>query len=559
MIDQLPPPPRVSLVEAVLARWLRELSGVHYDFTDYQPHCGRRKAGGPVRLEDIVAARRGRQAPYPESSPVEGSPSEPAPSEPELFEPPLESTPVEPSPSDPAEPASSAPQASEPPRVDSAPGKSVQPAIGDVQEAGDEEAMPERFVSFARLLEAGAGHLAVARAAYREQCRQAAVQVRELAAFAAQRPAAVLDRPDAEVGSAAVASRAARPAALTAVSEWAVDEVMVALGLSWSAAAGLLADSITLAERLPATLAALEQGRIGWAHARAMAELVGPVKDEARGEVEARLLARAEGRTVTQLRVAARRAVLRADAAAAAARLAAAIRARSVRAYPGEDGMGSLLATLPIPLMAACRRTLEAYAEECRTPGDERTKQQRMADCLVDLILRPGINGPVRIGLTVVAGVDTLAGGDEPGEVDGHPVPAVVVRELAYTLGLLPRPEAETVPDAAPETETVTAAAARFEPEAPEPEAVLGRGVESLASAVAAGSGPAAPTPGPAAAVPDQDRRPPLRPDEAAAARLGELLGLRTTVGTALAHLPAIAIVDEISGQLLALTDATQI
>ena len=209
--------------------------------------------------------------------------------------------------------------------------------------------------------------------------------------------------------------------------------------------------------------------------------------------------------------------------------------------------------------MAACRRTLEAYAEECRTPGDERTKQQRMADCLVDLILRPGINGPVQIGLTVVAGVDTLAGGDEPGEVDGHPVPAVVVRELAYTLGLLPRPEAETVPDAAPETETVTAAAARFEPEAPEPEAVLGRGVESLASAVAAGSGPAAPTPGPAAAVPDQDRRPPLRPDEAAAARLGELLGLRTIAGTALAHLPAVAVVEEISGQLLALTEATQI
>ena len=64
-----------------------------------------------------------------------------------------------------------------------------------------------------------------------------------------------------------------------------------------------------------------------------------------------------------------------------------------------------------------------------------------MADCLADLILRPGINPPVQIGLTLVAGVDTLAGGDEPGELDGHPVPAVLVRELAYTLGLLPRPD----------------------------------------------------------------------------------------------------------------------
>jgi len=85
---------------------------------------------------------------------------------------------------------------------------------------------------FGRLLEVGAGHLEAARAAYREQGKQAAVQARALAAFAAARPAALLDRPDEEVGAAAAASRAARPAALTEVSEWAVDEVMVAFGLT---------------------------------------------------------------------------------------------------------------------------------------------------------------------------------------------------------------------------------------------------------------------------------------------------------------------------------------
>src|SRR5690349_3914052 len=75
---------------------------------------------------------------------------------------------------------------------------------------------------FGRLLEVGAGHLEAARAAYREQGRKAAVQARALAAFAAARPASVLDRPDDEVGAAAAASRAARPAPLTEVSEWAV-------------------------------------------------------------------------------------------------------------------------------------------------------------------------------------------------------------------------------------------------------------------------------------------------------------------------------------------------
>jgi hypothetical protein len=66
--------------------------------------------------------------------------------------------------------------------------------------------------------------------------------------------------------------------------------------------------------------------------------------------------------------------------------------------------MGSLSATLPLPVAQACRRALEAYAADCGTPGDVRSKEQRMVDCLVDLILRPGVNGPVQIGLTVVAG-----------------------------------------------------------------------------------------------------------------------------------------------------------
>jgi hypothetical protein len=46
---------------------------------------------------------------------------------------------------------------------------------------------------------------------------------------------------------------------------------------------------------------------------------------------------------------------------------------------------------------------------------------------------------------------------------------------------------------------------------------------------------------------------------EAAAARLAALLGIRTVAGTALARLPQIAVVDEISGQLLALTSTTEI
>jgi hypothetical protein len=412
---------------------------------------------------------------------------------------------------------------------------------------------------FRELLEAGADRLAAARAAQWEQRRQAAVQVRELARFAALRPAGALDRPDEEVGSAAAASRAARPTALTTVSEWAVDEVMLALGLSSPAATALLAESIVLAERLPATVTALEEGRIGWQHAQAMAEIVGPVKDEVRAEVEARLLTRAEGKTVSQFKVAARRAVMRADAAAHTRRLAAAIRDRSVRAHPGRDGMGTLAATMPIPLLEACKSKLRAYAEECAVPGDQRTLDQRMLDCLADLILRPGETDlpPVQAQLTIVATAATLAGGDQPGEVNGQPVSAMEIRELAYALGLLPRPEDPAPPStdqpdettAATEPQRDGAAATEFDVES---EFDVGSEFDMESDSE---SGPAVVE---AAPEPPAGARP-LSLNPAAMTAIGRLLALRSPAGTALADIPQIAIVDEISGQLLALTNATQI
>ena len=98
-----------------------------------------------------------------------------------------------------------------------------------------------------------------------------------------------------------------------------------------------------------------------------LAEVVGPVKDEARAGVEARLLARADGQDGAP--------AAGGGAAGGAARRRrrrraggwpGAIRERSVRLQPGEDGMGALTAVMTLPVAAACRRALEAYAEDCR-------------------------------------------------------------------------------------------------------------------------------------------------------------------------------------------------
>jgi hypothetical protein len=342
-------------------------------------------------------------------------------------------------------------------------------------------------------LEAGALHLSEIRSASAVIGAQEARRARAIVAFCRCRPAS-LDRPTSEIGAAAAATRAARPSALTTVSEWAVDEVAVALALDGSGAGRLVVQSLHLVERLPGTLRALETGRLSWEHARVMSELVAPLDDDLRGQAEDRLLARLGSKTPTQLRAAAHRVVARLDAEAVVRRVREAVLERRVGIYPTRDGMGSLCASgLPLPVLRAVEDALRQYADAAAVPGDERTRAQRMADCLVDLVLRPGEHGlaPVQAQLTVVATAGTLDGtDDEPGEVNGDLVPAGMVRRLAATLGLLP------ADDAAPDDAV----------EAPPP--------------------------------------------------LARLLGIRSPAGTALTRRPDVAVVDELTGQLLALTDA---
>jgi hypothetical protein len=429
-----------------------------------------------------------------------------------------------------------------------------------------EWAFTERAARVDARVAAGAAMLERARGAHVELARVAGERARAVAGFAHCRPAS-LDRPAGEVGAAAAATRAGRPAVLAPVSEWAVHEVAVALSLTEAAATRLLVESLLLDERLPATLAALEAGVISAAHARVMCDLVAGLGDAERPVAEARLLSRVAGKTPAQWRAAARRVVQQLDAAGVAERMARAIRDRRVSVYPGEDGMATLSAVLPAPVARAVRSALEQYADAAVTEGDQRTRAQRMADCLVDLVLRPGEHGlaPVQARLTVVATVRTLLGGDEPGEVDGDLVPAGMIRQLAEVLGLMPAVDGEASGCAASDEGGGTS--------------VGDRGQCGGTSAGAKGQRIAATDPGEATTgeattgetgardpSPVQGRAPArewqaqaLRSsaEQSARAGLAELLGVRRLAGTALGHRPRVAVVDELRGQLLALTDAT--
>ena len=258
----------------------------------------------------------------------------------------------------------------------------------------------------------------------------------------------------------------------------AVAEVGLMLTISARNAACRVSEAGSLCTRLPATLAALEAGRITLGKARVIDAETLNLSDEHTAAVEQRVLVKARQQTPGQLRAATRRAVLATDPAAAQRRAERARRERGVRIWPESDGMATLCAYLPAADAVSVYAVLDEYARHDGAPGDERSMDARRADALVDLVLSPVGSGsqttsgisdhtgepgdaadPARERFPAAAiigpagcrcecgrcrrggGVDvritipytTLLGADDqPGELAGYgPIPAAVARDLA--------------------------------------------------------------------------------------------------------------------------------
>ncbi|MGY1694590.1 DUF222 domain-containing protein [Geodermatophilus sp. SYSU D00814] len=282
------------------------------------------------------------------------------------------------------------------------------------------------------------GPLGAVQAADREVSWQTALRARAIAAFAETRPASA-DRQPGEAGAMSAERWAARAEVLRPVSEWAAHELAIALNVTAQRAEEELARSLTLVQRLPGALDALQAGVLHAGHLWCLLEHVAPVGDDAlRARIEAELLGWLGGRSVTtpaQLGDKVRGVVLKHAARDAARHLARALRRRGVSARPDRTaGMSVVSALLTTPEAAALLAALGACADAL--PADGRSRGQKMADCLLDLVLRPGETGvpPVQVALSVVAPVGALLGGDQPCEIDGQVVPAEVVRALLAAL-----------------------------------------------------------------------------------------------------------------------------
>ncbi|WP_158550701.1 HNH endonuclease signature motif containing protein [Geodermatophilus sp. TF02-6] len=303
------------------------------------------------------------------------------------------------------------------------------------------------------------GPLGAVQAADREIARQTAVRARAVAAFAATRPATT-DRQQGERGAMSAERWAARAEVLRPVSEWAAPELSLALSISAPAADALLERSLTLVQRLPRVLDALEDGVLHPGHLWCLLEHVAPIGDERlRARIQDELIdwiaARHRVTTPAALGDRVRRVIAKHNARDAARDLARALRQRGISLRPERAvGMSAVTVVCTTPEAQALYRALGAYADALADAADggetPRTRGQKMVDCLLDLVLRPGENDlpPVQVLLTVVASIGTLLGGDAPGEVDGQLVPAEMVRRLARAFaGLDPRP---TATDAGP-------------------------------------------------------------------------------------------------------------
>jgi Domain of unknown function (DUF222) len=227
-------------------------------------------------------------------------------------------------------------------------------------------------------------------------------------------------------------------------------EVAARLTLTPRDGEGLAARARVWCADLPATRAALEQGRIDARRAEVIAAALHGHDLGLARTVEAEVLERAEELTAPQLRRVIIRALHRLDPQTMAAQAEKATDNRFVRVTPAKDGMAWLEAYLPAADAAAIETAVAAAAAASKRtdPDDGRTLAQRRADALAQmgwLALATGrlggcpcgqrLDGRHRrpVAVQVAVPISMLLGlDDQPGHLAGYgPIPAEVARRLA--------------------------------------------------------------------------------------------------------------------------------
>lgn len=216
----------------------------------------------------------------------------------------------------------------------------------------------------------------------------------------------------------------------------------------------------TMANRLPSTLQALEQGELTARHARLLAEAIDGLPDADASAIEAACVPFAAGRDTGAFARKVRREVLALDSRTVEERTRAALADRRVWVNANLDSATATLgAVLPADGAQLLMTALDVAAET-RASDDPRSNDQRRADALVQLGI-DALNGfrgcpscrnvvvrddndesadaapprwqGARPTIQVAVALSTLLGmDDQPGELSGHgPIPAELARHIA--------------------------------------------------------------------------------------------------------------------------------
>ena len=150
----------------------------------------------------------------------------------------------------------------------------------------------------------------------------------------------------------------------------ATGEVCLALVMSQCGASWWTDLAVTLSWRLARTGAALGVGAIDLSRARLIAEATSVLSEDAARAVEEKVLSRAGGQTLGQLRAALRRAVIIADPDGAERRREEAERRAKVCLYPDEEGTATLAGqSLPGIRATAAMARITAMARAMKASG----------------------------------------------------------------------------------------------------------------------------------------------------------------------------------------------
>ncbi|WP_336027259.1 HNH endonuclease signature motif containing protein [Geodermatophilus sp. FMUSA9-8] len=228
---------------------------------------------------------------------------------------------------------------------------------------------------------------------------------------------------------------------LPGVSEFFTAELAVVLNVGRPTASTLAKRAWTYRESLPATWAALAAGQLDERRAMVLVDVLQWTNPALARRVEARLLPHATGWTVRTLRTRAVEALLELDPDAVERKKDDAQRTADVRIVPSaQDGMAVLIAELPAEVAAMCMEVLERLARLAVDTGDPRPIGLIRTEVFTALFLGAGdpARPPVTAHLQIIATLAALTGRSvEPGEVNGIPITAAVLRALLRELDAL--------------------------------------------------------------------------------------------------------------------------